>query len=516
MVAAMKNGAEGTVRTQRHHDLLTQVSDRSLRLLLVAAEVDRLIADVRAWPAFAQQWRVSACASVAEALRLLPDEEPDLVVLGLNPRDRAARTPGVDLQDAAALLEHAKLTWPRTVFMLFTHGTELDPAGLIESYGDMLVLESPDIRELCQSMEDQAAAMSFGLLRGLSLPGLLQMMQWEQKSAAILVQAGTGWGRLHLRGGELVDAYVHASSLTGEGVTGEAAALEILSWQKVTLFLERSYHNQHQRISRPLANLLMDAMKQRDELGRDEMERGELGRGELGRGELGAEGAALDELDIFQVAPIANDFTILDSAALDSAVQDQTADLLILEDDLSSAAAANAHDSNSTASEEAMFFRRSPKTSPAPPPVRPPNSPPTHRDSPAALSPTPILPREVYNMENVKSILESALSTIDGAMAVALVDYGSGMALGTLGSGLNLDMAAAGNTEVVRAKLRTMESLGIQGSIEDILITLDTQYHIIYLVPNKSLFMYLVLSKDRANLAMARYKLKALTADLKI
>ena len=90
------------------------------------------------------------------------------------------------------------------------------------------------------------------------------------------------------------------------------------------------------------------------------------------------------------------------------------------------------------------------------------------------------------------------------------------MALGTLGSGLNLDMAAAGNTEVVRAKLRTMESLGIQGSIEDILITLDTQYHIIYLVPNKSLFMYLVLSKDRANLAMARYKLKALTADLKI
>ena len=375
--------------TQRHRDLLTQVSDRSLRLLLVAAEVDRLIADVRAWPAFAQQWRVSACASVAESLRLLPDEEPDLVVLGLNPRDRAARTPGVDLQDAAALLEHAKLTWPRTVFMLFTQGTELDPAGLIESYGDMLVLESPGIRELCQSMEDQAAAMSFGLLRGLSLPGLLQMMQWEQKSAAILVQAGTTWGRLHLRGGELVDAYVHASRTTGKGITGEAAALEILSWQKVTLFLERSYHNQHQCISRPLANLLMDAMKQRDELGRDEMERGELGRGELGRCELGAEGAALDELDIFQVAPTANDFTILDSAALDSAVQDQAADLLILEDDLSSAAAADAHDSNSTASEEAMFFRRSPKTPPAPPPVRPPTPPPTHRDSPAALSPHP-------------------------------------------------------------------------------------------------------------------------------
>ncbi len=119
-------------------------------------------------------------------------------------------------------------------------------------------------------------------------------------------------------------------------------------------------------------------------------------------------------------------------------------------------------------------------------------------------------------MENVKTILDSVMSGIDGAMAAALVDYSSGMALGTAGSGINLDVAAAGNTDVVRAKLRTMESLGIQGSIEDILITLDTQYHIIYLVPGKSLFMYLVLSKDRANLAMARYRLKSLTSDLQV
>ena len=121
-------------------------------------------------------------------------------------------------------------------------------------------------------------------------------------------------------------------------------------------------------------------------------------------------------------------------------------------------------------------------------------------------------------MENVKSILDSALATIDGAMAVALVDYASGMALGMegKGTGINLEVAAAGNTDVVRAKLRTMESLGIEGTIEDILITLDLQYHLIYLIPGKNLFLYLVLSKDRSNLGMARYKLKALAADLKI
>ena len=48
---------------------------------------------------------------------------------------------------------------------------------------------------------------------------------------------------------------------------------------------------------------------------------------------------------------------------------------------------------------------------------------------------------------------------IDGAIGAALVDYTSGMALGTLGSSkeLDLEVAAAGNTEVVRAKMRTLE-----------------------------------------------------------
>lgn len=112
---------------------------------------------------------------------------------------------------------------------------------------------------------------------------------------------------------------------------------------------------------------------------------------------------------------------------------------------------------------------------------------------------------------NVTEALETALRTIDGALATALVDYGSGRALGMLGSGINLEAAALGNTAVVQAKMRTMELMGIAGSIEDILITLETQYHILYIVPTHTLFMYLVLDKDQANLALARFKLRSLT-----
>jgi hypothetical protein len=108
---------------------------------------------------------------------------------------------------------------------------------------------------------------------------------------------------------------------------------------------------------------------------------------------------------------------------------------------------------------------------------------------------------------------------IDGAVGAALVDYSSGMALGTVGGGKELDLtvAAAGNTDVVRAKLRAMEMLRISEKIDDVLITLDTQYHLIRPLTSRSgkgLFLYLVLNKDRANLAMARHRLRSIEQTL--
>ena len=123
-------------------------------------------------------------------------------------------------------------------------------------------------------------------------------------------------------------------------------------------------------------------------------------------------------------------------------------------------------------------------------------------------------------MSNLDLALKDMM-VIDGAIGAAVVDYNSGMALGMLGTSKTLDLqiAAAGNTEVVRAKLRTIDQLGLKEDIEDILITLSGQYHIIRPMTghkSKGLFLYLALDRDRANLALARHRLKTIEEELEV
>jgi hypothetical protein len=124
-------------------------------------------------------------------------------------------------------------------------------------------------------------------------------------------------------------------------------------------------------------------------------------------------------------------------------------------------------------------------------------------------------------MASVEVALKELMTEIEGALGAAVVDYTSGMALGSLGGGKDLDLtvAAAGNTDVIRAKVRTMEHLGLKSQIEDILITLGTQYHLIRLVTGRNgngLFLYLVIDKQRSNLAMARHVLKRVESQLEV
>lgn len=110
-------------------------------------------------------------------------------------------------------------------------------------------------------------------------------------------------------------------------------------------------------------------------------------------------------------------------------------------------------------------------------------------------------------MATVKEAL-ARLADVEGFLGACIVDSNSGMMLGANGvsNSLNLELAAAGNTEVVRAKRKTMKTLNLSDPIEDILITLTKQYHLIRpLSSNDALFIYVALDRSKANLAMARH-----------
>lgn len=121
-------------------------------------------------------------------------------------------------------------------------------------------------------------------------------------------------------------------------------------------------------------------------------------------------------------------------------------------------------------------------------------------------------------MPNVKESLIQVME-IEGTVGAAIADWKSGMCLGTIGGTptYNLEIAAAGNTEVVRAKMKAMANLGIKESIEDILITLDHQFHLIRIIRSfPNLFFYVAIKKDTGNLALARHKLSLIENGLTV
>ncbi|MBA8889479.1 putative regulator of Ras-like GTPase activity (Roadblock/LC7/MglB family) [Dokdonella fugitiva] len=107
------------------------------------------------------------------------------------------------------------------------------------------------------------------------------------------------------------------------------------------------------------------------------------------------------------------------------------------------------------------------------------------------------------------------LRSLDGYVAAALVDADSGMLLAGDGTGVNLELAAAGNAEVVKAKRKVANNLKLNDTIEDILISLTKQYHVIRpLESNQKLFLYVVLDRAKSNLGMARHELRTFEKSL--
>lgn len=103
--------------------------------------------------------------------------------------------------------------------------------------------------------------------------------------------------------------------------------------------------------------------------------------------------------------------------------------------------------------------------------------------------------------------VQNIIDNLPQLVAVAIVDVQSGMCLASHSNSpsINPETAAAYNTEVVKQKQKAMAALKLTGEkIDDILITLTNQIHLINLLDDGKKFIYLAAYSRDTNLAIAR------------
>ena len=432
---------------------------------------------------------VIATANGQEAVKVLESSEVDILVTELD----------MPVMDGFTLLTQAKQIAPdMPVLVLTSLVGDFDEQ--LSAVGPVRTLYKPvSVRVLAAEAREALNESARGSISGISLPSLLQILQWERKSCSVRVSSGANRGRLDFLSGELVNAYSYGAQLEGE-----AAAYEIFAWEDIATQIERSHPATKRLIKTPLQNLLIDAMRQKDERAQ-------------------AAPVAVPDEDAEWVGETESDmFFRKKRQDTPSPQPERAAETVTVAEPVPVGVGAK-----SVANERPRQTQETANHSSGAQPSEEPDTPspiPTRDEKPDIQPLTPELRventkaatkgarvEEEKPMANINGDLQKLIDGVDGAMAAMLVDYKSGMALGMAGSGINLEIAAAGNTQVVRAKMKTMKDLGLKGEIEDILITLQSQYHLLRILSGQEMFMYLVLDKEKANLAMARYRLRSVT-----
>jgi hypothetical protein len=107
--------------------------------------------------------------------------------------------------------------------------------------------------------------------------------------------------------------------------------------------------------------------------------------------------------------------------------------------------------------------------------------------------------------KQIQDTFDRVAQDVPGFVAASLVDLESGMTLGarSLRPDFDLTAASAYNSEMVKQKLKIMKALKLETTLEDMLLTLGDQIHLIKLVSPTS-FVYLVADRSQANLAIVR------------
>ncbi len=189
-----------------------------------------------------QGFKILMAAEGRQALELLRQEPVHVLVTDLN----------MPVMDGFNLIAKVSRFYPQVPIIVMTGLDESQHLNTPLQLGAIRILTKPPrLTLLMDAIRDAAQFEPTGMVRGIGLNSILQLLNWEKKSCTLTAKSEAGMGLLYLKLGEVV----HAAYRADEGL---AAAYEILTWDRPDLeFVETC--RVEPTMDLPLTELLLNA-----------------------------------------------------------------------------------------------------------------------------------------------------------------------------------------------------------------------------------------------------------------
>jgi len=212
-----------------------------------------------------EDYSIKTANNGKEAVNILEQDDIDLVVTDL-------KMPEMDGFDLIAYISGSKPKMP--VIAMTAFGTP-DMENRLMEMGAFQYIEKPiDFPTLLNKIRDglgtESESKSDGKVAGISIASFVQLLELDRKSCTLKIKSGDNKGTLYIKDGELMDA-------AHDMLTGQEAALEIISWENAEIEIQNTCKKKDKNIDVPLGFILLESARVRDERsGRKEEEPEEI------------------------------------------------------------------------------------------------------------------------------------------------------------------------------------------------------------------------------------------------
>jgi CheY-like chemotaxis protein len=191
-----------------------------------------------------------------------------VAVLKANPIDLVVTDLKMPVMDGFELLAYMSKNHPKVPVMVMTAFGNPEVEAKLKALGVLQYMEKPlEFQDLANKVRENLAEGSGGYIRGITLPGFLQLVELEQKTCTLKVESQCKVGHLYFVKGDLVDAET-------ENEKGENAAYDIISWDSVSIEIAPGSKRRKKNIDFSLSYILVEGHRLKDEKASGQDERG--------------------------------------------------------------------------------------------------------------------------------------------------------------------------------------------------------------------------------------------------